>query len=66
MTQTPQVEALEATKLGGGTYAVRPVGALGTCGWIGGTAWTVRYVTARNATAAIAKARYLGGCFSKA
>jgi len=26
-------------------WAIRPVGALGTCGWINGKPWTVQYVT---------------------
>ena len=36
----------EATHLRDDSYAVRPKGALGTCGWINGIAWTVVYVTA--------------------
>lgn len=35
---------LEAIRLRAGRYAIRPVGALGTCGWIGGVPWAVRYV----------------------
>jgi len=34
----------DATPLRGGTYAIRPVGALGTCGWVNGEPWTVRYL----------------------
>ena len=34
---------LEATRLRN-CWALRPVGALGTCGWINGVAWTVQYV----------------------
>jgi hypothetical protein len=34
---------LEATKLRN-CWALRPVGALGTCGWIDGKPWTVQYV----------------------
>lgn len=26
------------------SWAIRPAGALGTCGWIDGVPWTVRYV----------------------
>lgn len=29
--------------------AIRPQGAIGTCGWINGTAWQVCYVTKREA-----------------
>jgi hypothetical protein len=25
-------------------WAIRPAGALGTCGWIDGVPWTVQYV----------------------
>lgn len=44
---------LEATHLRGRLYAVRPRGALGTCGWINGRPWTVQYVTARDAAHAV-------------
>lgn len=43
---------LEATHLRDNRYAVRPKGALGTCGWINGKAWQVVYVRARNAAEA--------------
>lgn len=46
----------EATELKPGRWAVHPKGALGTCGWIAGKAWAVRYVNARNASEAIRKA----------
>lgn len=26
-------------------WALRPAGELGTCGWVNGVPWTVRYVT---------------------
>jgi hypothetical protein len=35
---------LEATKLRKG-WAIHPAGALGTCGWIDGISWTVKYVS---------------------
>jgi len=35
---------LDATKLRKG-WVIRPVGALGTCGWINGQPWTVKYVS---------------------
>lgn len=44
---------LEATHLRGRRWAVRPVGACGTCGWIDGKPWTVFYVTADSAFAAV-------------
>ena len=47
---------LEATHLRDNRYAVRPEGTLGTCGWIGGKAWTVIYVNASNPAEAIKKA----------
>jgi hypothetical protein len=25
-------------------WAIRPKGCLGTCGWVGNVAWTVKYV----------------------
>ena len=43
---------LEATRLNN-CWAIRPEGALGTCGWIGGKPWTVVYSTARSAQRAI-------------
>ena len=46
--------ALEATPLHGSTYAVRPVGQLGTCG-CHPRAWTVAYLTASSAADAILK-----------
>ena len=45
----------EATQLRDNRYAIRPAGALGTCGWINGEAWTVVYITARNAAQAMLK-----------
>ena len=45
----------EATRLRGNRYAVRPIGVLGTCGWINGEAWTVTYVHAQNARDAMLK-----------
>jgi hypothetical protein len=47
---------LEATHLRDNLYAVRPVGRLGTCGWIVGYAWTVCYVRAKSANEAVRKA----------
>lgn len=47
---------LEATHLRENRWAVRPIGALGTCGWIDGKPWNVIYVNASNAEAAIRKA----------
>jgi hypothetical protein len=38
--------ALEATP-GRKSWIVRPAGALGTCGWIGGRAWEAVYVPFR-------------------
>lgn len=46
---------MEALHLRGTLYAVRPIGACGTCGWINGKAWTVQYVHARNAAEALRK-----------
>lgn len=46
----------EATHLRDKRWAVRPVGALGTCGWINGVGWNVIYVTARTADEALRKA----------
>lgn len=48
---------LEATHLNGRLYAVRPKGQLGTCGWVKGKAWSVRYITALSPSAAISKAK---------
>jgi len=45
----------EATALRGGLWAVRPVGALGTCGW-SPYAWTVQYIRARSESEALRKA----------
>jgi hypothetical protein len=45
----------EATHLRGNRYAVRPAGALGTCGRINGEAWTVTYINARNPADAMLK-----------
>lgn len=44
---------LEAIHLRGRRWAVRPVGVCGTCGWINGEPWTVFYVTANSAFAAV-------------
>lgn len=46
---------LEATHLRDRTWAVRPEGQLGTCGWYP-QPWTVIYVKAWSSTDAIAKA----------
>ncbi len=47
---------LEATHLRGGSYAVRPKGQLGTCGW-SPRPWTVVYVNgASNEADAVKKA----------
>ena len=45
---------MEATHLRGRTYAIRPKGALGTCGW-SPKPWTVIYVQANSALEAIRK-----------
>lgn len=45
----------EATHLRGNRYAIRPRGALGTCGWINGEAWNVVYINARSAPEAMLK-----------
>ena len=37
-------------------WAVHPVGALGTCGWIDGIPWTVIYAQARTEREALARA----------
>jgi len=34
---------LDATRLRE-KWAIRPIGAIGTCGWIDGVPWTVSYV----------------------
>lgn len=47
---------LEATHLRDNLFAVRPIGALGTAGWINGKPWTVKYVRADSAEAALRKA----------
>jgi len=47
---------MEATHLGGGRWAVRPKGALGTCGWGKDGPWQTIYVTASSAQEAIRKA----------
>lgn len=46
MSPRSERDSLVATHLRDNTYAVRPAGALGTCGWVNGRAWTVRYVHA--------------------
>jgi len=46
---------LEATHLRDNRWAVRPAGQLGTCGWHP-KPWSVVYVTASTAAAAVAKA----------
>lgn len=40
---TPKPIEWTATRLRT-SWAIRPAGALGTCGWINGVPWTVRYV----------------------
>lgn len=52
------ITKLDATHLRGNVWAVRPQGALGTCGWIEGIPWTVVYIRARDASQAIFKARH--------
>jgi hypothetical protein len=47
--------AWEATHLRGNSYAVRPAGQCGTCGW-SPFAWTVIYVNASSPAAALIKA----------
>lgn len=57
-----KAQELEATPLmRPGSYAVRPVGQLGTCGW-SPRAWTVVFVNARSAKDAVAEALRQGGC----
>ena len=51
---------LEATHLSGRRWAVRPAGALGTCGW-SPEPWTVIYVTASDAQTAVQKALKIKG-----
>ena len=48
---------LEATHLRDRRYAVRPEGAVGTCGWIDGQPWQVIYVTAASPEQAVARAQ---------
>ena len=52
MTRPP----LEATHLRGNLYFVRPENHVGTCGWVGGIAWTGQYVRAPSAKDAVANA----------
>lgn len=49
----------EATALPGKRYAVRPVGALGTCGWINGIPWQVQFILADSAREALQQAARL-------
>ena len=44
-----QIMKKDATKLRNGKWAIRPVGYLGTCGWINGVPWTVKYVNKKPA-----------------
>lgn len=46
---------MTATRLRENLWAVRPKGSLGTCGWIDGKAWTVKYVRAQSAEEALRK-----------
>jgi len=46
---------MEAVFLRGNTYAVRPKGQLGTCGWHP-YPWAVQYIRARSASEAVFKA----------
>jgi len=48
---------MEAVYLRDNLWAVRPKGALGTCGWINGIAWTVQYIRAKSAEEALRKAK---------
>lgn len=48
---------LEAIRLRENLWAVRPTGAVGTCGWIGGRPWMVQYVRAKDAEEAVKKAK---------
>lgn len=43
------------TEIRKGRFAIRPMGALGTCGWIDGKAWSVVYINARSAGQAMLK-----------
>lgn len=52
-----QAMNLEATHLRDRSWAVRPLGCCGTCGWVRGRAWSVIYVKATSAGEAINKAR---------
>jgi hypothetical protein len=45
---------IEATRLRE-SWCIRPVGCLGTCGWINGKAWTARFVKQLPAGMPIAK-----------
>ena len=56
MVAARKANGLEATRLHGNRWAVRPTGQLGTMGWHP-YAWTVIYVTAKDAHAALVKAR---------
>ena len=47
---------LEAAHLKDNKYAVRPAGALGTCGWIEGQPWDIMYVHANSPEDAVEKA----------
>lgn len=53
---------LVATHLRDNRWAVRPAGCLGTCGWKDGKAWSVVYVNAKSAEAAIKKASQQSRC----
>jgi hypothetical protein len=47
----------EATHLRSRIWAIRPEGALGTMGWVGGQYWEVAFVTADNADDAMRRWR---------
>ena len=49
--------SLEAEQFGPNSYVVRPVGAVGTCGWINNKPWQARYISATSPKEAIAKAQ---------
>ena len=49
---------LEALHMRDNLYAVRPVGALGTCGW-SPVAWAVQWVRARSPEEAVRKVKPL-------
>jgi hypothetical protein len=53
--QMNEMIGMEAVLLRGNTYAVRPKGQLGTCGWHP-YPWTVQYIRARSASEAVFKA----------